>query len=45
MTILISKLGLAERIKGKLQYDNVGKQLHLKVVDDSLTKQGKESQG
>ena len=45
MTIPISTLWLAEIVKGKQQYINVGVQLHLKVIDDSLPKQGKANQG
>ena len=45
MTIPNSTLWLAEIVKGKQQYINVGVQLHLKVIDDSLPKQGKANQG
>ena len=45
ITIPISTIWLAEIVEVKQQYINVGVQLHLKVIDDSLPKQGKANQG
>ena len=44
ITIPISTIWLAEIVEVKQQYINVGVQLHLKVIDDSLHKQGKANQ-